>query len=139
MHAASIAAPATATPNAARARWNTLKQATRASRTFRIGGKQRVKRLSKVVKARQNDLGGSSGGEGTSLGGEVKTVSDAEDDVSMHVDEETGQRYSYVAATWLSDDEEVEGDTMDEGQGERKQESARRISFRKIVDDDNAV
>ena len=91
------------------------------------------------MKARPNESGGSSGGEGTSMGGEVKTVSGAEDDVSMHVDEETGQRYSYVAATWLSDDEEVEGDTMDEGQGERKQESARRISFRKIVDDDNAV
>ena len=68
-----------------------------------------------------------------------KSIAPAEDDVSMHVDEETGQRYSYVAATWLSDDEEVEGDTMDEGQGERKQESARRISFRKTVDDDNAV
>jgi hypothetical protein len=141
---AAPTAPATATPNAARARWNTLKQATRASRTFRNGGKQRVKRLSKVMKARQNESGETSGGDGTLLGGEVKTVSGAEDDVSIHVDEETGHRYSYDAATgqtqWLSDDEGlVEGDAMEEEQGEGTQESASRSSFRKIVDGDNAV
>ena len=47
MHAtragAAVTAPETVTPNAARARWNTLKQATRASRAFRRGGKQRMK------------------------------------------------------------------------------------------------
>ena len=55
MHGASgkttaVTHPTTATTSAAaRARWNKLKHATRVSRTFRDGGKQRVKRLSKVM------------------------------------------------------------------------------------------
>jgi len=43
------------------ARGNTLKQATRTSQTSRKGGKQRMKRLSKVMKARQNESGGGAG------------------------------------------------------------------------------
>ena len=129
MHAASNAAPEIATPNAARARWNILKQATRTSRTFRNGGKQRIKRLSKVMKARQNE---PVGGGGNSMDGEVETVLDVAAAVSMHVDEKTGRGYSYNAATgqtqWLFDDEE-----------NHVTEITRRILFRKIVDDDNAV
>jgi hypothetical protein len=83
-----------------------------------------------------------AGGDGDLMEGEVKTVTDAEDAVSIHVDEKTGHRYSCNAATgqsnWLSDDEEEDGATMEE-QGERKQKSMRRISFRKIVDDDEDV
>ena len=143
----------TATPNAAGARWNTLKHATRASRTFRKGGKQRIKRLSKVMKARHNESGGGeSGGESGSGGGDsidgeneaLKMETDVEAAVSMHVDVETGRRYSYDAATghtqWLSDDGDTKNGATIEEQGERKQESGmRRISFRKIVNDDNAV
>ena len=84
-----------------------------------------------------------AGGGGDLMEGEVKTVTEAEDAVSIHVDEKTGHRYSCNAATgqshWVSDDEEEEdGATMEE-QGERKQKSMRRISFRKIVDDDEDV
>ena len=109
---AAPTAPETATPNAARAHWNKLKQATKTARTFRNGRKQRMKRLSKVMKARQNESGGG-GGDGDSMGGEsgeIKTKSGVEADVSMHVDEKTGRRYSCNEATgqtkWLSDDDE---------------------------------
>jgi len=104
-------------PNAARARWNKLRQTTRASRTFRNGGKQRIKRLSKVMKARQNESGGGDGG-GDSMGGEdgeihVKTKMDVEVDVSIHVDEAIGRRYSYNETTgqtqWLFGDDEENG------------------------------
>ena len=63
-------------------------------------------------------------------------------DVSMHVDEETGHRYSYNEATgqtqWLANKDEEDKATM-EKQGESKQRNNKRQSFRKIVDDDNAV
>jgi hypothetical protein len=95
--------------------------------------KQRIKRLSKVMKARQNVDEEDE---------EMKIELDVEAAVSMHVDEETGRQYSYNAATghtqWLSDDDEKDGATHEEP-GERQQESTRRISFRKIVGDDNAV
>jgi hypothetical protein len=129
-------APETATPNAARARWNKLKQATLAARKFRNGGKQRMKRLSKVMKARQNESRGGGGGGGDSMGGEngeiqMKSVDTA--DVSMHVDEKTGRRYSCNEATgqakWLSDDDE-EGEAT---QGETKNHSTKRKLFRRIV------
>ena len=132
---AAPTAPENATPNAAtgRAYWNKLKQATKTARTFRKGGKQRMKRLSKVMKARQNEAGGGGGGD--SMGGEsgeMKTKLGVEADVSMHVDEKTGRRYSYDAATcqtkWLSDDDE-EGEAA---QGENKNHSTKRKSFRKI-------
>ena len=81
-------------------------------------------------------------GDGGVRGGEVKTVLDVEAAVSIHVDEETGDRYSWNEVTgqtqWLSDDDEEDETTVEE-QGEKKQESARRQSFRKIVGDDNAV
>jgi hypothetical protein len=134
---AAPTAPETATPNAARARWNKLKHATRASRTFRNGGKQRMKRLSKVMKARQNESGG---GSGNSMDGEGKTVLDVEAAVSMHVDEETGRRSSCNEATgqtqWLSDDDDVSEATQEEA-GESKQ--PRKRLFRQFVDDDEAV
>jgi hypothetical protein len=141
MHAASNAAPEAATPNVARTRWNTLKHATRASRMFRNGGKQRMKRLSKVMKARHNESDGGGGGD--SMGGEgeeMKIESDVETVVSMHVDEETGQRYSYDEATgqtqWLSDDDdESEATYMYEEAGESKQKP--KTLFRKFVDDDD--
>jgi hypothetical protein len=78
------------------------------------------------------------------VGGEVKKESDLEaaNTVSVHLDVETGRRYSCNEATgqtrWLSDDDEEDETTIDE-QGERKQESGRRQSFRKIVGDDNVV
>ena len=143
---AAPTAPENATPNAAtgRAHWNKLKQATKTARTFRKGGKQRIKRLSKVMKARHNE---SIGEGGSSMEGEVQqTVLDVEAAVSIHVDEKSGRRYSCNAATgqtqWLSNDNGEDGTedgTTIEEQGERKQESTKRQSFRKIVDDDNAV
>ena len=134
-------APETVTPNAARGRWNKLKQTTRTSRMFRNGGKQRMKRLSKVIKARQNESGG---GGGDLIGGEaeMKTELDTEVVVSMHVDAETGRRYSYNKATgqtqWLSDEVEKDEATI-EKQGDSKQRNMKRQSFRKIVGDNNAV
>ena len=90
-----------------------------------------MKRLSKVMKARQNESGGG--------GGEVKMELGVKAGVSMHVDAKTGRRYSYDASTgqtqWLSDKEE----TTIEEQGEKKQESSKRHSFRKIVGGDNVV
>jgi hypothetical protein len=122
MHAAhgetTPTAPKTATPNAARARWNKLKHATKTPRTFRNGGKQRMKRLSKVMKARHNEF---IGGGGSSMEGEVQTVLDVEAAVSIHVDEKSGRRYSCNAATghaqWFSDDDEEDKATIEE-QGE---------------------
>jgi len=110
-------AASTAMPNAVRARWNKLKQASRTTRTFRNGGKQRVKRLSKVMKARRNESGGGGGGGG---GEELKTV------LSVHVDEKSGRRYSCNEATghaqWLSGD-----DGGDEATIEEKGESTNTI------------
>ena len=107
-------APETTTPHAARA--------TRASRMFRNGGTQRMKRLSRVMKARQNH------------------ESDVETVVSMHVDEETGRRYRYDEATgqtqWLSDDDDESEATYEEaGESESKQKT--KTLFRKFVDDDD--
>ena len=78
-------------------------------------------------------------------GGERKIELDVEAVVTMHVDEETGRRYNYNAATghtqWLFDDDEKDGATHEEEPGEGQQESSstRRILYRKIVGDDNAV
>jgi hypothetical protein len=76
------------------------------------------------------------------MAGEVKTVSDVEAVVSMHVDEETGRRYSYNEATdetqWLSNDDEEDEVTIEE-QGESKQRNRKRPSFRKLVSDKNEV
>ena len=91
MHAtlgeAAPPAPEKATPNAARPRWNKLKQTTKTSQTFQNGGKQRIKRLSKVMKARHNETA-----------------------VTIHVDEVSGRRYSCNEATghtqWLSGDDD---------------------------------
>ena len=141
MHAtragAAVTAPETVTPNAARARWNTLKQATRASRAFRRGGKQRMKRLSRVMKARQH---GPSDDGGHLMGEEMKTVLDVEAAVTMHVDAETGRRYRYDAATgqtqWLSDDDGASEATHEEA---REGEQQTKKLFRKFVDDDDDV
>ena len=77
--------------------------------------------------------------------GKMKIELNVEAVVSMHVhvDEETGRRYSHNAATgqtqWFSDDVEKDGATHEEP-GERQQESStRRILYRKIAGDDNAV
>ena len=141
MHAtragAAVTAPETVTPNAARARWNTLKQATRASRAFRRGGKQRMKRLSRVMKARQH---GPSDDSGISMSEEVKTVVDVKAAMTMHVDAKTGRRYRYDAATgqtqWLSDDDGASEATHEEAR-EGKQQTKKL--FRKFVDDDDDV
>merc|ERR1712216_889779 len=141
MHAtrdgAAVTAPETVTPNAARARWNTLKQSTRASRAFRNGGKQRMKRLSRVMKARQH-IPSDDGGH--SLGEEMKTVLDVDAAVTMHVDAETGRRYKYDAATgqtqWLSDDDGASEATHEEA---REGEQQTKKLFRKFVDDDDDV
>jgi hypothetical protein len=115
---------------------NEIKKIKRNSRMKKVRKKlsigARVKRKSRV-------------GDGGSMGGEVKM--DSEVVVSIHVDEETGDRYSCNEATgqtrWLSDGDEEDETTIDEQgerkQGERKLESGRRQSFRKIVGDDNAV
>ena len=65
---------------------------------------------------------------------------DVEAAVSMHVDEETGHRYSYNKATghtqWLSDDDDV-SEAPHEEVGESKQQT--KTLFRKFVDDDGNV
>jgi hypothetical protein len=69
------------------------------------------KKLSIGARVRRNSY--EAGGGGPSVAGEVKTVSDVEAVVSMHVDEETGRRYSYNETTgptqWLSGDDEEDG------------------------------
>jgi len=119
MHAArGGGAPETATRNAARARWNILKQATRTPRTFRKIGKQRMKRLSKVMKARQNESGGGGGDGGDdSMGGEdeeMKTELKVETAVPIHVNATAGQ------TQWLSDEDQEDGTILVlEEQGEK--------------------
>ena len=112
---AASTAPETATPTTTP---NALKQTTKTSRPFRNGGKQQMKRLSKVMKARHNEF---IGGGGSSMEGEVQTVLDVEAAVSIHVDEKSGRRYSCNAATghaqWFSDDDEEDKATIEE-QGE---------------------
>jgi hypothetical protein len=152
MHAARGKAIPNATqtvaPTAARTRWNKLKLATRASRTFRNVGKQRMKRLSTVMKARRNDSSGSGGGGNTMDDGEAKTVLEVEAAVSMHVDEKSGRRYRYNEATghtqWLSDDdEEDEEDEEDEAtielHVENTQRNEKKTLFRKFVDGNDDV
>ena len=67
------------------------------------------------------------------MGGEVKTVSEVGTADSIHVDAETGRRYSYNAETnetkWLAEDEDEQGGAT---QGETKNHSTKRKSFRKI-------
>jgi len=131
---AASTAPETATPTITP---NALKQTTKTSRPFRNGGKQQMKRLSKVMKARQNvsgGAGGDGGGDGDGdEGGEMKTVSKMGTAYSIHLDARTGRLYSYNAETnetkWLAEDEEQGGAT----QGETKNHSTKRKSFRKIV------
>jgi len=103
---------------------------------------QRIKRLSKVIKARQNEAGGDGGDDAIHVDGEdgkMQVELEIEAAVSMHVDEETGRRYSHNAATghtqWLFDDEEEEENHV----AESRTTSTRRILFRKMVDDDDAV
>ena len=86
-----------------------------------------MKRLSKVMKARQNKSGGGSGNSmDNSTDGEVKTVLDVEVAVSMHVDEKTGRRYMCNEATghsqWLSGDDDVNETTQEEA-GESRMEA----------------
>ena len=112
-----------------------------------IKKKKRNSRMKKVRKklsigARVKRTSHKVDGGGPSMAGEVKTVSDVEAAVSMHVDEETGRRYSYNAATdetqWLSNDDEEDEVTIEE-QGESKQRNRKRPSFRKLVSDKNEV
>ena len=94
-----------------------------------------MKRLSKVMKARQNESGGGGSGE-------VKTESEVKLAVSIHVDEKTRRRYSCNEATgqtqWLSDDGEEDG-TIIEEQGERKARNTKRPLFRQCMSDDDEV
>ena len=87
---------------------NEIKKKKRDSRMKKIR-----KKLSIGARVKRNSLGQSGGGGGGLTGGEVKTVSDIENVVSMHVEEETGRRYSYNAVTgqtqWLSDGDEEDG------------------------------
>ena len=74
-----------------------------------------MKRLSKVMKARQNESGGGTG-SGNSMDGEVKTVLDEEAVVSIHVDAKTGRRCNEATghSQWLSDDDDVNEATQEE-------------------------
>ena len=87
-----------------------------------------MKRLSKVMKARQKESDGL-------VDEEVKTATD-----SIHVDAATGRRYSYNEATgetqWLDEDEVNEIATNEE-ESDTKQET--RKMFRKFVNDDDDV
>ena len=92
-----------------------------------------MKRLSKVMKARQNESGG-----GVMDDEEVTTVLDVEVADSIHVDEKTGHRYSYNEATgetqWLTDEDEASEAATNEGESEIKEET-KTTTFRKFVDD----
>ena len=107
-------------------------------------GKQRIKRLSKVMKARQVEYGGggaAADGGGSLMDGEMKTVSEVETAVTIHVDEETGRRYSYDAAAgktqWLEEDD---GKTIPpKKEGESEQRNRKNPLFRKIVSDKGEV
>ena len=81
------------------------------------------------MKARQNESGGSSG---NSMDGEVKTVLDVVDAVSIHVDEKTGRRYKCNEATgqtqWLSDGDAV-NETAHEEAGESRMKTTYVTSF----------
>ena len=94
-----------------------------------------MKRLSKVMKARQNESGGGVMGDEA-----VKTVSDVEAADSIHLDEATGRRYSCNEATgdtqWL--DEDGSDAATNEEENERKQQETRKM-FRKFVNDDDDV
>jgi hypothetical protein len=114
---------------------NEIKKKNRNSRMKKVR-----KKLSIGARVKRNSLAG--GGGGVLMGGEVKTVPGAEVDVSLHVDEETGRRYSYNEATgqtqWLEESDEEDGTTNEE-QGECKQRNKKRRSFHKLVSDKNEV
>ena len=92
---------------------NEIKKKKRESRMKKVR-----KKLSVGARVKRNSHGQRGGGGGGLVGGEVKTVSDVENVVSMHVEEETGRRYSYNEATgqtqWLSDDDEEDGTAIEE-------------------------
>ena len=73
------------------------------------------KKLSIGARVKRNSHGQSGGGL---MGGEVKTVSDVENVVSMYVDAATGRHYSCNEATgetqWLDEDEVNEAATNEE-------------------------
>jgi hypothetical protein len=102
---------------------NEMKKIKRNSRMKKVR-----KKLSIGARVRRTSKGGSS------MGGGVKTVSKVGTAESIHVDAETGRRYSYNAETnetkWLDEDEEQGGAST---QGETKNHSKKRKSFKKIV------
>ena len=89
-----------------------------------------MKRLSKVMKARQKESDGL-------VDEEVKTATD-----SIHVDAATGRRYNYNEATgetqWLDDEESEAATNEEEEEGDTKQETKIK-TFRKFVNDDDDV
>ena len=111
---------------------NEIKKKKRNSRMKKVR-----KKLSIGARVRRN----SHVGNGGALGGEVKkTNSEVNTAVTIHIDEETGHRYSYDAAAdqtqWL----EKEDETTITQEGETKTRNKKRPSFRKLVgDDENEV
>ena len=95
-----------------------------------------MKRLSKVMKARQNESGSGL------MDTEVKTVLDVEAADSIHLDAATERRYSCNEATGetqgLDEDEVNEAATTNEEEGDTKQDTGTKM-FRKFVNDDDDV
>jgi hypothetical protein len=83
----------------------------------------------------------SHAGRGGLMGRKAKTVLDVEDAVSVHVDEETGHRYSYDAVAgqtkWLEEGDEEDGTALEE-QGETKQRNKKSL-FRQLLSDKDEV
>jgi len=113
---------------------NEIKRKKRNSRMKKVR-----KKLSIGARVRRNS---HVGGEGGLMGGEVKMVSGEETAVSIHVDEETGRRYSYNAAAdqtqWLEEGDKEDGTAIEE-QGETKQRNKKRPSFRQLLSDKDEV
>jgi hypothetical protein len=112
---------------------NEIKKKKRNSRMKKVR-----KKLSIGARVRRN----SHVGDGGAMGGEVKkTNSEVDTAVTIHVDEETGRRYSYDAAAgktqWL--EEEDEKNILQKQEGETKTRNKKRPLFRKLVGDKNEV
>jgi hypothetical protein len=118
---------------------NEIKKKKRNSRMKKVRKKlsigARVKRISHMA------------GHGGFMGGEVKTVAEVETAVTIHVDEDTGRRYSYDAAAdqtqWLEGDDEtttIQKEDDEEAEGETKQHNIKkRPLFRQFMSDEDEV
>jgi hypothetical protein len=93
--------------------WSKLRRSVQASNVFKAGGSKRAKRLSRVMKARRNSV------KITAFKQTKQKVQDAESlNITIHVDEMTGDRYSVNEDTgetaWLEEDGEGGAEDLDD-------------------------